>query len=371
VGDRKQHKSVAAGEPLRLLEERAGLPVAEVTEIQRQEDGNYKQAVQMLSEGRIAEGFEQLDQLGWIRVVPGQERYAQLAADYVRVVAERKKNGESKTALVVSPTHAEGDRITAAVRGQLRADGKLKDERDFAVWLPAHLTEAERRDARNIQIGDLLQFHQNAPGHRRGERLLAGTETLPLEQAARFQVFRPTTLAVAVGDRLRVTVNGKTKDGKHRLDNGMFLTVKGFTREGDLMDDRGWVIARDFGHLTHGYAVTSHASQGKSVDQVLIGQSATSFPASDQAQFYVSVSRGREAAVIYTDDKQALLAAVRRADTRLSATELAGEETARHRQRLRKHLTFLRRLAVFDRTHAGRSAVQEKGPKQLEMTHDR
>jgi len=81
----------------------------------------------------------------------------------------------------------------------------------------------------------------------------------------------------------------------------------------------------------------------------------------------VSVSRGREAAIIYTDDKQALLEAVRRADTRLSATELAGRETSPLRTRLRKNLTFLRRLAVFDRTHAGQSAVQEKGPKEREM----
>ena len=36
VGDRQQHRSVSAGEPLKLLEERAGLPVAEVTEIMRQ-----------------------------------------------------------------------------------------------------------------------------------------------------------------------------------------------------------------------------------------------------------------------------------------------------------------------------------------------
>ena len=75
-----------------------------------------------------------------------------------------------------------------------------------------------------------------------------------------------------------MTVNGKTKDGKHRLDNGALLTVRGFTREGDLVDDRGWVIARDFGHLAHGYTVTSHASQGKSVDKVLIGQSAGLVP---------------------------------------------------------------------------------------------
>ena len=38
VGDRRQHRSVTAGEPLKLLEDRAGLRVAEVTEIVRQKN---------------------------------------------------------------------------------------------------------------------------------------------------------------------------------------------------------------------------------------------------------------------------------------------------------------------------------------------
>ena len=66
---------------------------------------------------------------------------------------------------------------------------------------------------------------------------------------------------------------------------------------------------------------TSHASQGKTVDRVIIGQSAESFPASSREQFYVSVSRGRQQATIYTDDKKALLAAVSRSDDRLAANE--------------------------------------------------
>ena len=70
VGDRRQHRSVMAGEPLRLLEESAGLRVAEVTEILRQQ-GDYKKAAEALSEGRIAEGIEELDKLGWIKEVPG------------------------------------------------------------------------------------------------------------------------------------------------------------------------------------------------------------------------------------------------------------------------------------------------------------
>ena len=107
VGDRRQHRSVTAGEPLKLLEETAGLRVAEVTEILRQQ-GDYKKAAQALSEGRTEEGFEELDKLGWIKQVADDDRYQQLAAAYLAAVAEKKRGGEQKSALVVSPTHAEG-----------------------------------------------------------------------------------------------------------------------------------------------------------------------------------------------------------------------------------------------------------------------
>ena len=152
----------------------------------------------------------------------------------------------------------------------------------------------------------MLQFHQNAKGFKNGERLLVGHQPLPLEQAARFQAYRPEAIRLAAGDRLRVTANGKTADGRHRLNNGSLYTVKGFTSGGDLVLDNGWVIGRNFGHITHGYVVTSHASQGRTVDKVLIGQSQQSLPASDRQQLYVSVSRGREQAVIFTDDKKRL-----------------------------------------------------------------
>src|SRR5206468_3067972 len=77
VGDRRQHRSVTAGEPLKLLEDRAGLRVAEVTEILRQE-GDYKKAAEALSKGRTGEAFAELDKLRWIKEVPDAERYRQL-----------------------------------------------------------------------------------------------------------------------------------------------------------------------------------------------------------------------------------------------------------------------------------------------------
>ena len=143
----------------------------------------------------------------------------------------------------------------------------------------------------------------------------------------RFEVYEPTTLALAAGDRIRVTHNGQSADG-HRLDNGALYTVDGFTRQGDLRLANGWIIGQDYGHLATGFYTTSHASQGKTVDQVLIAQSTLSAPASSREQFYVSVSRGREGVRIYTDDKEALRGQILRSGQRGSATELLEQRLA-------------------------------------------
>ncbi len=374
VGDKRQHRSVTAGEPLRLLEERAGLPVALVTDILRQQ-GNYKKAAGLLSEGRTEEAFEELDKLGWIKQVPDGDRDKQLASAYLAAVAEKKRGGAYKSALVVSPTHVEAERITAAIRDGLQADGKLRGERVIRRWVPAHLTAAQKADPTEYEPGYLLQFHQNAKGYPKGSRLLLdeGAEP-PTRLAQRFEVYRPAQLALAVGDRVRVTAGGKTKDGKHRLSNGSLFTVQGFSRQGDIIVDRGWVIDRDFGHLTHGYVVTSHASQGVTVDKVFVGVSSDSFPATYQRTAYVAVTRGKEQAQIFTDDRKELLKAVSRLDEPLSATELleSTHDKAKVRDGLTKPLTLARRLATLMPHHpAWRTETTRNLPSERDRSHDR
>lgn len=318
-GDRYQHDSVERGATLRLLEEEADLKPADVKDIQRQK-GDFKKAVKALSDGKVAEGFRRLNDLGWIREISGEARYKQLATDYVQAVTDRK------SALVVSPTHAEGDRITVEIRRQLREKGTLgKKDRRFRVLSNANLTEAERGDASNYSASDVLQFHQNAKGYRRGQRVeVSSVDSLPLDQRARFSVFHACEISLADGDRIRITHNGYTADGKHRLDNGSLYQVKSFDHEGNIVLNNGWVVAKDFGHLDHGYVVTSHASQGRTVQRVFVGQGFESLPASSREQFYVSVSRAKEQVIVYTGNKQELLDAVSQSDERISATELVG-----------------------------------------------
>ena len=340
-GDRRQHGSVERGAALRLLETEAGIVPAEIKDIQRQK-GDYKRVVQALSEGQTGAGFRALDKLGWIHEVHGDERYQALEHEYVASVQA------GKSALVISPTHMEGDTITRSIRAELKDDGWLKgDERQFRILTNANFTEPERADPLSYSADDVLVFHQNAKGYKRGERVTAGGSKLPLDQAARFNVFHLHELGIAPGDVLRITRNGTTLDGKHRLNNGQLVTVKQFDSKGNLVLANGWTVSRDYGFLAHGYVVTSHASQGKTVDRVIIGQSADSMRAASREQFYVSVSRGREQAAIYTDDKNALLEAVSRSDERVTATELAHSRKAK------------RRIAVLQRFEAERSNERE------------
>jgi conjugative relaxase-like TrwC/TraI family protein len=349
-GDRRQHGSVERGAALRLLETEAGLIPAEIKEIQRQK-GGYKQAVEALSEGRTEDGFEQLDKLGWIKEIDSADRYKMLASEYVAAV-----NG-GKSALVVSPTHLEGEAITDEIRSELRRSGKLgKEQRQFVVLQKSDLTVAQQRDPVNYANGDVLVYHQNAQGHRRGEKLVVDGETsLPLAQANRFQVYHANVLSLSAGDVVRITKNGFTTD-EHRLNNGACFTVRGFSKNGDIELANGWTVSKDNPFLTYGYVVTSHASQGKTVDRVFIGSSSASSPAASREQFYVSVSRGREVAKVFTDDKEALKEAVGHTDERLSATEILGlrEQRQRHAMIERQAETERREIVNHNKVREGR-----------------
>jgi hypothetical protein len=76
--------------------------------------------------------------------------------------------------------------------------------------------------------------------YRNGARVVVSEGIkLPLEFAGRFEVYRPAQLGIAVGDRIRVTKKGVTKDRRHKLRNGGIFTVAGFTPRGNLIIDHG------------------------------------------------------------------------------------------------------------------------------------
>jgi hypothetical protein len=131
-----------------------------------------------------------------------------------------------------------------------------------------------------------------------------------------FDVCEARQLAIAPGERLLLRANCGD------LLNGQLVTVKSIHGDGSLSLTDGRSVPAGYRKFCHGYAVTSHASQGKTVDEVLVVASSVSFPAVNREQFYVSISRGRERCTIFTDDKQLLQERVGRSRERKAALEL-------------------------------------------------
>ena len=350
-GDFRQHQSVESGDAQRLLEQESGLPVARVNEIVRQTDqSKYRAAVKSLAEGDYNQGFEKLDRMDSIIEIEDQDkRHQQIAKDYlasIQAPPKKERGGKTtpRTAIVVSPTHAEGKAITSAIRDKLKAEGLVdQEERTFQVLRKLSFTETEKQDALNYQKGMSIQFHKNyqnfKAGHsydvqeisKSGDVRISNNDnqeavSLPFSASKFYQVCQKEKVSVAKGDLIRITGNGKSRDGS-ALNNGDNYKIKGFNKEGDIELDNGKTVSKDYKQFTLGYYSTSHSSQGKDATEVLIAQSSTSFPASNQKQFYVSVSRGVERCRIYTDDKEALKWAASQEADRMSAEEVLDAKT--------------------------------------------
>src|SRR6266498_746168 len=106
-----------------------------------------------------------------------------------------------------------------------------------------------------------------------------------------------------------VTINGERVQVRE-IQNGRVALVDGRT------------LPAGFNTFTHGYAVTSHSSQGKTVDDVLLVASSRSFATVNREQCYVSISRGRERVRVFTDDADLLARRVTDSHERKAAVEL-------------------------------------------------
>ncbi|MDP1581216.1 MAG: MobF family relaxase, partial [Candidatus Didemnitutus sp.] len=67
VGDTKQHTSVEAGDALRCLQRYAGVPVARLSVIRRQQNPAFREAVRLLASGDAAGAFDRFKTLGAVQ----------------------------------------------------------------------------------------------------------------------------------------------------------------------------------------------------------------------------------------------------------------------------------------------------------------
>src|SRR6266404_8072516 len=126
-------------------------------------------------------------------------------------------------------------------------------------------------------------------------------------------VYREAEREFAEGDRIQF----RAPFPERRVANGELATIaKIGDEEMSVKLDSGREVnfeTETFRHLDHGYAVTSHSSQGTTVDRVLVNaDTSESRVLLNDRMGYVAVSRARENAIIYTNSNEELRGAMDR-----------------------------------------------------------
>ncbi len=352
-GDTRQHGPVEASDALRAIEKYAGLEAAELTTIRRQNPDlaktreerkvieQYRLAVGEARNGQFRESFDRLNRNRAITQCGLFEQQDFLTKRYLELAEQRS------SVVVVSQTWSEIHKVNESVREGLRKRGVVGVQ-DVAVLALERLdlTDAQKRDKRFYSDKSVLVLNRDVAGLKRGAqcRLVEiGENSVMLEAAGkirrvrfaqldRISVCEPRELGLAYGDRLQLKANAKTKDGK-QIANGEIVTVKSVEPDGQIQLQDGRTLEANYRQFVRGYAVTSYAAQGKTADFVIFSDSAIR-AATNQKQWYVTISRGRRGIEIFTTDKLELRENVVRSGDRELAIELT-ENTAQPNRRSR------------------------------------
>jgi conjugative relaxase-like TrwC/TraI family protein len=321
VGDRRQHEAVEAGRPFAQLQD-AGMRTVKLEEIVRQKDQELKQVVEQLARGEVREAVQSLDRQGRVHEIRSHdERIAAIAKDYAK---------SPDNTLVISPDNRSRAEINERVHQELQRSGLVsKEEHSIRTLVPRQdLTGADRTWAERYEVGNVLRYSRasketgigkgeyaqvksiDAPKNRLTVELRDGTErTYDPRRQQGVSVLREEMRSFSVGDRIQLTA----PVNELRVANRELGTIKSIDEDGRLRlrMDSGRTVELDapkHPHLDHGYAMTSHSSQGQTADRVLIHVD-TELGAKDllnNRMAYVSVSRGRHEARIYTNNAQTL-----------------------------------------------------------------
>jgi conjugative relaxase-like TrwC/TraI family protein len=318
IGDTRQHQGVEAGKPFEQLVD-SGMKTATLDKIVRQKDPELLRAVEHLSRGEVAEGVALLEQQGRVtEIADPEKRIASIARNY----ADNPAN-----TIIVSPDNASRRAINQAVRSELQQLGIVESENHaLRVLAPrSDMTGADRAWAARYEVGDVLHYQRGSKAigiEQRSYARVLSTDTksnlLTVEKPDGQQVtYDPARLhgisayseierEFAVGDRLQFTAPNRELGVANR-DLG---TVQKIGEHGEMTvrmdggkDKEVTFDPAEMRHFDHGYAVTSHSSQGLTSERVLVNMDTNVHPELINTRFaYVSVSRASHDAQIFTNN---------------------------------------------------------------------
>lgn len=383
IGDTKQIQSVQRGDAFRLLQNHSKMQTFQVQDSRRQKVKVYKDAVTQIrhaSEKRDwIRAWQTFESLNAIEEVPGDSR-TERESGLMDMVAEKFR--EDPERLIVAARWTTIHALNETIRRIRLEAGELGSRETVKmIYEPVHLSAEDKRRGAAYEVGQHLQLVRDLQGvglkqetfemvgRQRGKIILKNRggqliSASPWLHHREFKCFNPRQIHLREGEVLLIKQNlGDLKNGNRvrlrQIHDDHSLTVEA--------GEKQHRIPADFRHFLHGYAVTAHASQGATVESVVvIGDSMT------REQFYVAATRGRSGIKVVTTDRPLMEAAVKISGERKAAIEHSSttgkidairkrDLVAAYRRRGREAAHLIKAAIQRTASHA-RQAVQDLAP---------
>ena len=261
-GDYQQLPPIGAGEPMKSLIEN-GAGTAYLEDIRRQSNIELLDAVRESVKGDHIKTFEKLDKSGdYHEIKDKKKRHEAIKEDITKIklkdYIKTEGNGERKlNQLLLVSTNADRKVYNNEIRAEYVQRGELEKGQEYKIT------------SRN---GD--------------------------EEVIEKRNFAP-------GDRIIFTAN----DNKLDVKNGTLGTIEQvegnrFTVRTDAGGFKQFYIDK-YNSIEHSYAVTNYKAQGMTVEKVVADMN-TKSKTQDRNALYVDISRAKEKAILYTDNKTKL-----------------------------------------------------------------
>ncbi|MGK7947260.1 MAG: AAA family ATPase, partial [Xenococcaceae cyanobacterium] len=367
VGDTRQLSSVAAGNPFKSLRT-AGIATAYLNQSLRQKTKDLKHAVDLLSDGKVAEGINVLETNKRIKEIRDScQRANRIAFDYLSLTPD-----ERKETLIIAGTHQEREAIINSIREGLKAEGSLGKEVKAKRLKSKNLTNVQKKYAHYYEEGNVIIPLANYKrlGLEKGQQytvkavegdslvLLGKDGQEKRASPAHFkykEVYEAIETNIAVGDRLRW---GKNDKQLNRINGEEFVVTqidKGIATIQTETGKREQIELKKPQHLDHALVSTTYSSQGVTAKKVIV--SITDDLTLSQESFYVAASRAKYNLQLYVENQTRLIKKAQTSRAQLNPLELIKA----HRQK----------EVDTERTTSSHKNEQEELNKTVHKNYDR
>lgn len=369
LGDRLQLQSIVAGKPFELAQHH-GMQTVYMTEINRQQTHDLKQAVSMMTThdalneslpqvtlNHNTRAFHYMDKAGMIHEIPERldEDHGKLITTVIEDILKLDQLERART-LVITAYNEDCQLINAGVRAGLKKSGALSYHEDMRIILVSKgWTMAMQKEVQYYKVGDVVRFGRDYQqiDARNGEYMRVfkvdhASHTVMLQKEDdstiawqprkhnKVEIYEVDQRGLSIHDLIRMTRSeGILKNGEIARvvditgDQATLELKQGRTislHQVDLLHNKHW---------DHAYASTIHASQGMTQQRIIFHIRAPRTQSEHKQgraiqglskvfgdrSFYVGVTRASHELRIYTNDKAFAALAVAARQDKTSAVE--------------------------------------------------